>query len=163
MLNSIELDSFNSNESNQHLNGPDALARARAVRIAKKIKKIEDLLNDFNVDSPTCHIDRFIEFARNDVGLIEGRFRLEIWPLLAEKIPEANHLDHNFDTTDRYSLQSQRSQFLTAPNHVNLFSDSRTCSESEVFDSARSSFKSDDSDEELMQDATASVSRPNFI
>jgi hypothetical protein len=158
MLDSIELNSFNVNESKQHLTKSNNIAKARAGRLAKKAKKIENLLNDENADSPTCHIDHFIEFAKNDGGLIEGRFRMEIWPLLAQKMPEADHLDHNFDVADRYSLQSQRSQFLTAPFNGNLLSDSRTCSESEVFDSARSSFKSDDSEDEFMQDATTSVS-----
>jgi hypothetical protein len=125
--------------------------------LEKKAKKIADLLEDRRPNLPTRHLAHFREFA-TDGGLIRGEFRTEIWPLLAVEMARATHLDdpdEDTDSRDTYSLRS-RNFHLSAPNGHLLAESSRTGSESEVFDSARSSFGSDEFEGEDV--ATASVS-----
>lgn len=87
----------------------------------------------------------FRDVAATNGGLVRCEFRAEIWPILAENLTRATHLDKNDyqDSSDSYSLRSR--QYLAAPNGYLLATSSRTGSESEVYDSARSSWSADGS------------------
>jgi hypothetical protein len=175
LLDSIPLNSFNNDQKVQvstrfliflilfhHFqtlnNGLDHLAQSRVMLMEKKARKIADLLEDVSPNLPTRHLAHFREFA-TDGGLIRDEFRAEIWPLLATEMPRATHLDdheEDTDSRDTYSLRS-RNFHLTAPNGHLLAESSRTGSESEVFESARSSFGSDEFGVEDGEATTESV------
>jgi len=109
-------DSFNKSPSKRS----NHVSKSRNALHEKKTKKIEDLLDDFNTNLSASYLKRFQKFAMNEGGLLKNKFRLEIWPLLAETIPIASHLNDD----------------LSAPN------DLKTSSESEIFDSTHSSSSS---------------------
>jgi hypothetical protein len=146
MLDAIDFKSF-QNSSTHYTD--DHIAKSRDRQRKSKAKKIDNLLMD---SDSIRHLEHFRKFAKEG-GLLKDEFRLEIWPILAENLPVATHLDD--DSRDSMSLRSNNYS-LKVPNG-SLASNSRACSESELlFDSARSSFASEF--EDSIQDAAPSVS-----
>jgi len=124
-------DSFNKSPSKRS----NHVSKSRNALCEKKAKKIEDLLDYFNSDLSTSYLKNFQEFAMNEGGLVNDKFRLEIWPLLAETMPIASHLDDD----------------LSAPDENDL----RTSFDSEIFDSTHSSSSFDEFDDDYFQNPTS--------
>ncbi|KAI6243064.1 Rab-GAP TBC domain-containing protein [Aphelenchoides fujianensis] len=150
MINSVDWST--SNGLSERLNGTaDPLVHSREKRLRKKSQVIRQKLDDVRRHGHAAKfLPHFQTYARDQEGLLREDYRREIWPLLAAHLPPADHLDDEATNSARDSCSLNSASSLThlaVPSR--LTSDSRTCSESEVFDSARSSLATeyDDADD----------------
>lgn len=118
----------------------EAVLNARLEARSRKAKKMADLLAESRTpEQMTDNLLYFRRFATTNGGLLAEQFRMAIWPVLAEHLPRAESLE-----------QKQRPQGPLASDTGSQSSDS------DFFESARSSFSSTAStngDEEEEDDA----------
>ncbi|KAI6195646.1 TBC1 domain family member 20 [Aphelenchoides besseyi] len=109
----------------------DYFASAKERRLETKAKKIAEMIDSGSRSSEA--LLRYQKYAKSG-GLLRDDYRREIWPLLAANLPPADHLD----ATSKSTWTSN----LSIPTRLH----SNCGSESEIYDSARSSLSTDDVD-----------------
>lgn len=132
----------------------NVVQNARLDAEARKKKKIQDLLSESTTsDALTGNLMYFRRFAANTGGLLEHDFRMSIWPTLAENLPMAD----GFLPKNKWKIDTE------------IMSAGSSCSDSDFFESARSSFSSTasvngdlDEDDKDSYDVTETVSTPSI-
>ncbi|CAD5232211.1 unnamed protein product [Bursaphelenchus xylophilus] len=114
MLDGIELPDHKS---------VDCVQNARLEARHRKKKKIAEILSESKNDEQMYdNLSYFRRFATTSGGLLEHEFRLEIWPILASTMPQADGI-----------LKDKKIRVISEVIHDS------SCSDSDFFESARSS------------------------